>query len=91
MLSLSACTDKSTVRLGTGGTYYAYGEQLSKLDSSIEVKTTAGSEANMRLLDKGFIDAAIVQSDSLDVSDGNLDLKVRGCNEINHLRLSLVI
>lgn len=72
---LTGCTNKGTVRLGTGGTggtYYAYGEELSKLDSSIEVKTTAGSEANMRLLDKGFIDAAIVQSDSLDVSDGNL-------------------
>ena len=72
---ITGCTNKSTVRLGTGGTggmYYAYGKELSELDSAIEIKTTAGSEANIRLLDKGFIGAAIVQSDSLDISDGNV-------------------
>ena len=72
---LAGCTNNGTVRLGTGGeggTYYAYGKELSKLDDDIELKTTAGSEANMRLLDKGFIDAAIVQSDSLDVNSGNI-------------------
>ncbi len=71
----AGCTNNQTVRLGTGGeggTYYSYGRELSELDDDIVLKTTAGSEANMRLLDKGFIDAAIVQSDSLDVNSGNI-------------------
>ncbi|MBR4153418.1 MAG: TAXI family TRAP transporter solute-binding subunit [Selenomonadaceae bacterium] len=55
---------------GTGGMYYAYGTELAKMiqeDSSraIDVKTTAGSAANLRLLREKFLDLAIVQSDTL--------------------------
>ena len=62
------------MRLGTGGTggmYYAYGSELAKLiqaeDSkhALDVKTTAGSAANLRLLREKFLDLAIVQSDTL--------------------------
>lgn len=70
---LTGCVG-DTIRLGTGGTggtYYSYGEKLSNLDSYIEIKTTAGSEANIRLIDKGFVDAAIVQSDILELDKGN--------------------
>ena len=62
------------VRFGTGGTggmYYAYGTELAKMIQSegnghaLEVKTTAGSAANLRLLREKFLDIAIVQSDTL--------------------------
>lgn len=64
----------NAIRFGTGGTggmYYAYGSELSKLiqadDSkyALDVKTTAGSAANLRLLSEKFLDLAIVQSDTL--------------------------
>lgn len=59
---------------GTGnsaGTYYAYGSKLVEMiqadnkNYSFNVKTTAGSAANLRLLHEGFLDMAIVQSDTL--------------------------
>lgn len=56
---------------GTGGIYYAYGSKLAELikaDGSgraLDVKTTAGSAANLRLLREKFLDLAIVQSDTL--------------------------
>ena len=56
---------------GTGGMYYAYGSELAKMiqaeDAShaLDVKTTAGSAANLRLLREKFLDLAIVQSDTL--------------------------
>lgn len=62
------------VRFGTGGTggmYYAYGTELAKLiqaegnGRALDVKTTAGSAANLRLLREKFLDLAIVQSDTL--------------------------
>ena len=65
--------DKAT-RFGTGGTggmYYAYGTELAKLiqaegnGRALDVKTTAGSAANLRLLREKFLDLAIVQSDTL--------------------------
>lgn len=75
MISACSCsTNDSSIRLGTGdegGTYYRYGERLCSIDPSISLKATAGSEANLRLLDKGFIDAAIVQSDSIDITSLN--------------------
>lgn len=64
----------NAIRFGTGGTggmYYAYGSELAKLiqadDSkyALDVKTTAGSAANLRLLREKFLDLAIVQSDTL--------------------------
>ena len=74
MCLLGGCSTKSSIRLGTGnegGTYYMYGEKLEDYASNITIKTTAGSEANLRLLDKGYIDAAIAQSDSIDISTIN--------------------
>ncbi|MBO4780005.1 MAG: TAXI family TRAP transporter solute-binding subunit [Selenomonadaceae bacterium] len=62
------------IRFGTGGTggmYYAYGTELAKeiqadgKGISLDVKTTAGSAANLRLLREKFLDIAIVQSDTL--------------------------
>ena len=56
---------------GTGGMYYAYGSELAKLiqaedaKHALDVKTTAGSAANLRLLREQFLDLAIVQSDTL--------------------------
>ena len=64
----------SEIRFGTGGTggmYYAYGTELAKEIQSdgkgvaLDVKTTAGSAANLRLLREKFLDVAIVQSDTL--------------------------
>ena len=62
------------IRFGTGGTggmYYAYGTELAKMiqadgnGHALDVKTTAGSAANLRLLREKFLDLAIVQSDTL--------------------------
>lgn len=56
---------------GTGGMYYAYGTELAKMlqaegnKYTLDVKTTAGSAANLRLLREKFLDLAIVQSDTL--------------------------
>lgn len=74
MCLLGGCGDSGSIHLGTGdegGTYYTYGKKLEDLSSDITIKTTAGSEANLRLLDKGYIDAAIAQSDSIDISTTN--------------------
>lgn len=69
MTLLCSCGEAPVLRLGTGNTggiYYAYGSTLRELDESgIEVKKTAGSQANMRLMNEGFLDLAIVQSDVL--------------------------
>ena len=66
---LCSCGQSGTLKLGTGntgGNYYSYGTMLHELDESgIEVKKTAGSQANLRLMNEGFIDMAIVQSDVL--------------------------
>lgn len=64
----------NAIRFGTGGTggmYYAYGTELAKMieadgkGTTLDVKTTAGSAANLRLLREKFLDIAIVQSDTL--------------------------
>ena len=55
----------------TGGMYYAYGNELAKMidaagkGHALDVKMTAGSAANLRLLREKFLDIAIVQSDTL--------------------------
>ena len=74
MCLLGGCSTKTSIKLGTGnegGTYYQYGEEIADIASNVTVKTTAGSDANLRLLDKGYIDAAIAQSDSIDISTVN--------------------
>lgn len=70
---LCACgSKKEKLRMGTGGTggnYYSYGHNLAKStgeeDISIEVRETAGSAANLRLLSQDYLDLALVQSDVL--------------------------
>ena len=74
LTALSACNAaQSELRFGTagtGGNYYAYGNALAQLlenqtDLAIDVKATAGSAANLRLLQQGFLQLAIAQSDTL--------------------------
>ena len=74
LCGLAGCGQGKTLRFGTGGvggTYYAYGTALAQLISeeneqmTFAVKTTAGSAANLRLLKEGFLQLAIVQSDTL--------------------------
>jgi TRAP-type uncharacterized transport system substrate-binding protein len=54
---------------GIGGTYQIFGDTFANLISSkskkynIEVKTTAGSAANLRLLSKDYIQMAVAQMD----------------------------
>lgn len=52
---------------GSGGTYFAYGSALADIlqHYNFDIKETAGSAANLRLLRDGFLDLAIVQSDTL--------------------------
>lgn len=67
--SLCSCGNGDTLRMGTGnvgGHYYNYGNVLREYAGDVlDVKRTAGSQANMRLLNEGFVDVAIVQSDVL--------------------------
>lgn len=55
---------------GTGGTYFAYGNALkdaAKQDSNIDmsIQMSAGSAANIRLIENNIVDMAIVQNDTL--------------------------
>ncbi len=63
-----------TIRFGTGGiggSYYSYGNALAQTAADavegldFTVKSTAGSAANLRLLQGGFLQMAIVQNDTL--------------------------
>lgn len=72
VLSLTGCENKKNKEIkfgtgGTGGNYYSYGtnlaDALDKKDLNVTVKATAGSSANIRLLNQGFLDLAIVQGD----------------------------
>ncbi len=71
LLLLTGCSlMQQRIRLGTGdvgGTYYQFGNALSALSSlssfSFEVKSTAGSAANLRLLSEGYLQLAISQTD----------------------------
>ncbi len=75
-LGVAGCGKVSdqSLRFGTGGIggmYYAYGLALADLVNGdhqgyqLDVKTTAASAANLRLIREGFLDLAIVQSDML--------------------------
>lgn len=74
ILFTSCNSEKDTLTIGTGnsgGFYYQYGAALSELAAkmdpamNIQVKTTAGTAANLRLVDQGFLDLAVVQKDML--------------------------
>ena len=70
---LSGCGNgKSNIRFGAagiGGMYYSFASTFAGIvagsDSgyTIEVKNTAGSEANLRLLSENYIQLAIAQND----------------------------
>lgn len=70
---LSGCARTTEIRFGTadiGGTYYAYGSALAQLTGSedvrFDIKNTAGSAANLRLLSEEYLQMAIAQSDMID-------------------------
>ncbi len=54
---------------GTGGTYYAYGSVLSEVlgdeKMTFDVKATAGSSANLRLLSEDYVRLAFAQTDQI--------------------------
>ena len=70
-LSLAGCgIGSDSVKLGAagvGGGYYAFSNAFAQIASSenedldFEVKATAGSTANIRLLSDGYVDMAIAQ------------------------------
>lgn len=72
-LVLTACTALGSSKLsfgaaGVGGTYYSLAQSLADeakdgLGRTIEVKTTAGSAANLRLLSENYLQLAIAQAD----------------------------
>lgn len=95
---LAGCSNSNRLRIGTGnagGKYYSFGNSLSeaveKADASfeLEVKQTAGSAANIRLIKEGFVDIAVVQSDILsDARNGSglfLNDAVSGLSVISEL------
>ena len=71
---LAGCA-ASRLRLGAaaaGGVYNAFGTAMATQNSTIEVKQTAGSAANLRLLAGGYLQLAVAQSDmAQDAYDGS--------------------
>lgn len=74
LLPLAACSGQDELRLGTGnssGNYYSYGAELVETvqadHQNIKCKLceTAGSAANLRLLEEGYLQLAFAQSDML--------------------------
>lgn len=76
LTALVGCTNHAAkIRIGTGGeggVYHTYGTALSEIfqkvspDVTFEVKDTAGSAANLRLLSDDYLEFAITQSDIAD-------------------------
>ena len=68
---LSGCGGKEEIRFGAageGGTYYAYSVAAAETvqaetSYAFDIKATAGSAANIRLLSEGYLQMAIAQSD----------------------------
>ena len=83
LAALTACGQKGRLRIGTageGGNYNSLGKALSQTlqkdpyKINVEVKTTAGSAANIRLLSQDYLELAIAQSDVIDeMYSGTLD------------------
>lgn len=77
LLTITGCGSKTksglSLKMGTGeedGNYYNYGTNLAQevaeqSDYNIEVLSTNGSVANLRLISEGYVDIAIVQSDAM--------------------------
>lgn len=75
LLMITGCGQKNQLRIGTageGGNYNSLGHALAKAlgnepyKISTEVKTTAGSAANIRLLSGDYLELAMAQSDVID-------------------------
>ena len=73
-LLLSGCAAEKTAKrlrfgvAGEGGVYHAFGEAYAALENEtdngvVELKTTAGSAANLRLLSGEYLQLAIAQAD----------------------------
>ena len=83
LAALTACGQKDRLRIGTageGGNYNSLGNALSQTlqkdpyKVNVEVKTTAGSAANIRLLSQDYLELALAQSDVIDeMYAGTLD------------------
>ena len=91
LVLLSACGRKSdNIRFGAadiGGMYYAFARSFSGAvskdtsDYKFEVKNTAGSAANLRLLSDKYIDLGIAQADLIkDAYDGTGYFNGNVCN-----------
>lgn len=74
VLLLNGCTSAQTAKrlrfgvAGEGGVYHAFGELYAALENemdngTVELKTTAGSAANLRLLTGEYLQLAIAQGD----------------------------
>lgn len=71
---LSACSSFDRIRFGTageGGNYNLFGKAFAghlaeDTDLKIEVKSTAGSAANLRLMSENYLQVAIAQNDMID-------------------------
>lgn len=80
ILGFSGCSQQNSLKLGTGneeGMYYQFGNALADMANNVsdapalDVVSTAGSSANLRLLSQGFLDIATVQADTLyDAANG---------------------
>ena len=73
LLLCGGCDLNNKVRIGTaaeGGNYYIFGSELNAIDSlesyNINIKRTAGSAANMRLLSENYLQMAVIQTDIID-------------------------
>jgi len=71
---LTACSATEDLRFGTGdagGTYYSYGMELAQSiqadhkNMMFRISETAGSAANLRLIEEGYLQLAFTQSDML--------------------------
>ena len=73
-LVLTGCAESKTAKrlrfgvAGEGGVYHAFGEVFAALENdttngTVELKTTAGSAANLRLLGGEYLQLAIAQAD----------------------------
>ena len=75
LLSFTGCQQQTSIRFGAaglGGNYYAFATAFSELCAAqdepytIDVKSTAGSAANIRLLNGNYIELGIAQMDLVD-------------------------
>ena len=75
LCSLTACGSSKKIRFGTAGGQTLTEYVSQDTDLVFEVKETAGSAANLRLLQENYISVAIAQTDMIDeaVKSGNSD------------------